>query len=147
MFAEEACLYIKHVVNDGTCNVIHLNQLCCTTSAFNINLSISSKQIRKHSNEKAVSGGPIQAPRKRGGVPQYGQPHALLVGGFRAARSLFPGFDEDLESAGAQRVDWLKHHHSVRPTQHTREHWYPQPPAASKEDSRGMCLQRNADWV
>ena len=50
----------------------------------------------------------MQEGGKRGGVPQYIQPHALLVQGLRAMESLFPGFREELVAAGGQPIDWLK---------------------------------------
>ncbi|KAK9827652.1 hypothetical protein WJX81_004004 [Elliptochloris bilobata] len=49
-----------------------------------------------------------QVRSKRGGVPQYFQPHTLLVGGLQAMESFFPGFGDDLVAAGAQRIDWLR---------------------------------------
>ncbi|KAK9844050.1 hypothetical protein WJX81_003008 [Elliptochloris bilobata] len=49
-----------------------------------------------------------QVRSKRGGVPQYAQPHALLVRGLQAMESFFPGFGNDLVAAGAQRLDWLR---------------------------------------
>ncbi|BDA41680.1 Putative epoxidase LasC [Coccomyxa sp. Obi] len=45
---------------------------------------------------------------KRGGVPQFQQPHVMLVGGLRLCEELFSGFTESLRQAGGQPVDWLK---------------------------------------
>ena len=56
----------------------------------------------------------VQALSKRGGVPQYTQPHALLLSGLRAMEALFPGFSDELVAAGAKRIDWLQEMHSVR---------------------------------
>jgi len=52
---------------------------------------------------------------KRGGVPQYNQPHALLVGGLQAMEKLFPGFSAELVAAGGVTMDWLREVNSVRP--------------------------------
>src|SRR6516225_3610019 len=41
------------------------------------------------------------APVPRGGTPQARHVHALLVSGLRALSDLFPGFERDLERAGA----------------------------------------------
>jgi 2-polyprenyl-6-methoxyphenol hydroxylase-like FAD-dependent oxidoreductase len=41
----------------------------------------------------------------RAGVPQGKQAHGLLGGGVKALEELFPGFAEDLESAGAVPID------------------------------------------
>jgi hypothetical protein len=35
-------------------------------------------------------------------------PHVMLVGGLTHCEELFPNFKEELEDAGATRVDWLK---------------------------------------
>ncbi|KAK9908903.1 hypothetical protein WJX75_004497 [Coccomyxa subellipsoidea] len=45
---------------------------------------------------------------KRGGVPQFMQPHVMLVGGLRLCEELFGGFKANLQKAGGQDVDWLK---------------------------------------
>ena len=47
-------------------------------------------------------------PQKRGGVPQFAQPHVMLVGGMQHCEKLFPGFKERLLKAGGQSVDWLR---------------------------------------
>jgi len=44
-------------------------------------------------------------PANRRGVPQGRHAHALLVGGARRLSVWFPGIDDDLEAAGALRVD------------------------------------------
>jgi 2-polyprenyl-6-methoxyphenol hydroxylase-like FAD-dependent oxidoreductase len=41
------------------------------------------------------------SPSTRGGVPQGKHFHALLAGGLNIANQLFPGFNDDLEEAGA----------------------------------------------
>ncbi len=57
----------------------------------------------------AMSCGRLQAlPAKRGGVPQFQQPHVMLCGGLRLCEDLFGGFKDNLRKAGAQDVDWLK---------------------------------------
>ena len=56
-----------------------------------------------------------QGAGKRGGVPQYIQPHALLVRGLRSMEALFPGFGEELVAAGGQPIDWLRDMVSVGP--------------------------------
>jgi flavin-dependent dehydrogenase len=43
------------------------------------------------------------APRARDGVPQGRHFHALLTGGLNIASELFPGFHDDLQTAGAVR--------------------------------------------
>lgn len=43
-------------------------------------------------------------PAPRNGTPQAPHAHALLAGGLRALETLFPGFDRDLETAGALRT-------------------------------------------
>ena len=55
-----------------------------------------------------------EGPAKRGGVPQFQQPHVLLVGGFTLFEELCSGFKEALEQAGGQPVDWLKDGKMVR---------------------------------
>ena len=45
---------------------------------------------------------------KRGGVPQFTQPHVMLVGGMQHCEELFPQFQERLLAAGGQAVDWLR---------------------------------------
>ena len=45
---------------------------------------------------------------KRGGVPQFSQPHVMLVGGMQHCEELFPRFQERLLAAGGQAVDWLR---------------------------------------
>lgn len=55
-----------------------------------------------------------QGSGKRGGVPQYIQPHALLVRGLLSMESLFPGFGKELVAAGGRPVDWLRDMLSVR---------------------------------
>ena len=45
---------------------------------------------------------------KRAGVPQFQQPHVLLVGGLNLFEELCQGFKATLEECGAQPVDWLK---------------------------------------
>lgn len=43
----------------------------------------------------------------RPGVPQFQQPHGLLLGGLRALCDIFgPGFEAALVAAGGVRVDW-----------------------------------------
>ena len=51
---------------------------------------------------------------KRGGVPQFQQPHVLLVGGFMLFEQLCAGFADALLAAGGQPVDWLKDGRMVR---------------------------------
>ncbi len=51
---------------------------------------------------------------KRAGVPQFQQPHVLLVGGLNLFEELCQGFKATLEQAGAQPVDWLKDARTVR---------------------------------
>lgn len=63
----------------------------------------------------------VQVLSKRGGVPQYTQPHALLLSGLRAMEALFPGFSDELVAAGAQRIDWLQEMHSVRSGSHVQQ--------------------------
>ena len=51
---------------------------------------------------------------KRAGVPQFQQPHVLLVGGLNLFEELCQGFRATLEESGAQPVDWLKEARVVR---------------------------------
>jgi hypothetical protein len=55
-----------------------------------------------------------EAGAKRGGVPQFQQPHVLLVGGFMLFEQLCAGFADALLAAGGQPVDWLKDGRMVR---------------------------------
>ena len=47
-----------------------------------------------------------QRLRGRKGVPQARHLHTLLAGGAQAAEELMPGFMDDLEAAGAERIDF-----------------------------------------
>lgn len=44
----------------------------------------------------------------RSGVPQARHIHGLLASGFQVLESLFPGFEAELDAAGAPRVEWMR---------------------------------------
>jgi 2-polyprenyl-6-methoxyphenol hydroxylase-like FAD-dependent oxidoreductase len=44
----------------------------------------------------------------RAGVPQGRHVHGLLLRGLRILEQLFPGISTELETAGAERFDWIK---------------------------------------
>ncbi len=48
------------------------------------------------------------SPEFRAGVPQGRHVHGLLLRGLQILEQLFPGISEELEAAGAQRIDWIK---------------------------------------
>lgn len=52
-----------------------------------------------------------QMPQARRGVPQSPQPHVLFAKGFQILEELFPGIGQDLETAGAIKIDWVREFH------------------------------------
>jgi flavin-dependent dehydrogenase len=47
-------------------------------------------------------------PVFRAGVPQGRHVHGLLLRGLQILEQMFPGISQELEAAGAQRIDWIK---------------------------------------
>lgn len=47
-------------------------------------------------------------PEHRAGVPQGRHVHGLLLRGLQILEELFPGISDELETAGAQKIDWIK---------------------------------------
>ena len=75
-------------------------------------------------------------------MPQYTQPHALLVGGLQAMEKLFPGFSAELVAAGGVSVDWLRDINSVSLATHAgpaMAAWHP-PPAHVHLQSGLLCI-------
>jgi 2-polyprenyl-6-methoxyphenol hydroxylase-like FAD-dependent oxidoreductase len=52
-----------------------------------------------------------ETPQVRRGVPQSPQPHVLFAKGFQILEKLFPGIGNDLEAAGAIKIDWAREFH------------------------------------
>lgn len=48
------------------------------------------------------------AAEHRGGVPQARHIHGLLARGLRILETLFPGFEAELDAAGAPRIEWMR---------------------------------------
>jgi 2-polyprenyl-6-methoxyphenol hydroxylase-like FAD-dependent oxidoreductase len=48
-----------------------------------------------------------RAAEHRGGVPQGRHIHGLLARGLQILEALFPGFERELDAAGAPRIEWM----------------------------------------
>jgi 2-polyprenyl-6-methoxyphenol hydroxylase-like FAD-dependent oxidoreductase len=77
-------------------------------------------------------------PAFRAGVPQSRHVHAFLMGGQRILAQLFPGLADELEAAGAPRVDWFKDSET-----YTAFGWYPRFPS---DFSAIMCSRELWEW-